>query len=243
VPELYEQFAKFSKMEILQFHKLEQQRKVSKPDEATRPRYNDNQRSYPRPVHNIDSDGCGPPENWEKNFGPSPQERNPGTFDQRSPHTAKEAKPQIVATVMAETHTQLDPCTACTTEVKPASAPKIPHFPFNKQKMEQQPSQPSRQPPPRDVNHTMQWTPNHQQYSPSYHSLFPAQTHQSNQAQPPAYYQPYHYTITNHPPPPPAPQITYTPAVPQITYPVQNNNQVKTKANPPPPPSPQLHEH
>jgi hypothetical protein len=68
VPELYEQFMKFSKSEIQYFRKLEQQRKVSKIDEALRPCYNENQRSYPKPVHNIDSDGCGSPENWEKNF-------------------------------------------------------------------------------------------------------------------------------------------------------------------------------
>jgi hypothetical protein len=44
-------------------------RKLSKPDEVPRPRYNDNQRSYPKLVHNIDSDGYMPLENWEKNFG------------------------------------------------------------------------------------------------------------------------------------------------------------------------------
>jgi hypothetical protein len=27
-------------------------------------------------VHNIDSDGCGPPEDWENNFGPPLQERS-----------------------------------------------------------------------------------------------------------------------------------------------------------------------
>jgi hypothetical protein len=69
VSELYEQYTKFSKSEILHFCKLEQQRKVSKLDKGTRLCYNDNQRSYPRPMHNIDSDGCGPPENQEKNFG------------------------------------------------------------------------------------------------------------------------------------------------------------------------------
>jgi hypothetical protein len=84
VPKLYEQFAKFSKSEVKHFRKLEQQRKIAKPDEAPRPRYSDNQRNYPKHVHNIDSNGCGPPENWEKNFrGPS-QERNPRIFDERS---------------------------------------------------------------------------------------------------------------------------------------------------------------
>jgi hypothetical protein len=63
VPELYEQFTKFSKSEVSPFHKMEQQRKTPKNDEASRLiRYNDNQHSYPKPVHNIDHDGCGPPE-------------------------------------------------------------------------------------------------------------------------------------------------------------------------------------
>jgi hypothetical protein len=37
VSELYEQFTKFSKSEVQHFFKLEQQRKVAKPDEARRP--------------------------------------------------------------------------------------------------------------------------------------------------------------------------------------------------------------
>jgi hypothetical protein len=37
VPELYEQFTKFSKSEVQYFYKLEQQRKTSKPDEAPMP--------------------------------------------------------------------------------------------------------------------------------------------------------------------------------------------------------------
>jgi hypothetical protein len=66
-------------------------------------------------------------------------------------------------------------------------------------------------------------------------------------AQPLAYYQSNHYAITNHPQPlltpritypPPALQITYSPAVLPISYPTPSNTnpQVKTKANPPPPP-------
>jgi hypothetical protein len=92
-------------LEIQHFRKLEQQRKVSKLDEAPRPHYNDNQHSYPKPIHSIDSDGCGPLENWEKIFGSPPQERNSRTFDQTSPNTLKEAELQIVAAVMAEAHT------------------------------------------------------------------------------------------------------------------------------------------
>jgi hypothetical protein len=63
VPELYEQFPKFSKSEIQHFRKLEQQRKISKLDEASRPHHNKNQCSYPKSVHSIDSEGYGPLEN------------------------------------------------------------------------------------------------------------------------------------------------------------------------------------
>jgi hypothetical protein len=66
VPELYDQFAKFGKSEIQHFRKLKQQQKVAKPDEAPRPRYGDNHRNYPKPVHNIGSDGDGASENWNK---------------------------------------------------------------------------------------------------------------------------------------------------------------------------------
>jgi hypothetical protein len=61
VLEHYEQFAKFSKSEIQHFHKLEQQRKISKLDEAPRPRQNEIHRSYPKLIHNIYSYGCRPP--------------------------------------------------------------------------------------------------------------------------------------------------------------------------------------
>jgi hypothetical protein len=56
VLELYDQFAKFYKFKIQHFRKLEQQRKVAKPDEASRARYGDNYRNYPKPVHNIGFD-------------------------------------------------------------------------------------------------------------------------------------------------------------------------------------------
>jgi hypothetical protein len=46
VPELYEQFAKFSKSEVQHFRRLEPQRKSSRMDEAlSPPHYNDNQHS------------------------------------------------------------------------------------------------------------------------------------------------------------------------------------------------------
>jgi hypothetical protein len=73
VPELYEQFAKFSKLKGQHFRKLEQQRKNSKTDEAPRPPlYTDSQCRYPKPVHSIDFDSCGPPENWGEEFWTPP---------------------------------------------------------------------------------------------------------------------------------------------------------------------------
>jgi hypothetical protein len=91
VAELYENFAKFSKLEVLHFRKLEQQRKTPKHDEASRPtHYNDNrQHSYPKHVNNIDSGSCGPPQNWEKNFGSPPQERSERTLTIEQTSTTK----------------------------------------------------------------------------------------------------------------------------------------------------------
>jgi hypothetical protein len=84
VSKLYDQFTKFSKSKVQHFRKLEQQRKVAKPDEAPRASYDDNQCNYPKPVCSISSNGCGPLENWNKNFGGPPQQTDSRTFNQRS---------------------------------------------------------------------------------------------------------------------------------------------------------------
>jgi hypothetical protein len=62
---------------VLHFRKVEQQRKAPKESEASKPaRYNkgrpstNNYDSISKHVNSIDSDGYGPPENWEKFFGP-----------------------------------------------------------------------------------------------------------------------------------------------------------------------------
>jgi hypothetical protein len=110
-----------------------------------------------------------------------------------------------------------------------------------KWRMNQDTTQPSPQLQSREVNHTMHWAPHNQQHSPSYPLHCPTQAYQNSQTQSLAYYQSYHYTTTNHPQSPPAPQITYHPALPQITHPTPSNtnaNQLKAQPNPrlsPPP--------
>jgi hypothetical protein len=73
---------------VLHFHKLDQQRKVPKENKASRPTQYSKSRestmSFNTPhkqIHNIDSDGCGPPENWKKNYGPPQLKSRSRTFD------------------------------------------------------------------------------------------------------------------------------------------------------------------
>jgi len=87
IQELYENFEKFSKSEVLHFRKLEQQRKAPKETETSRPgkfQHNRSTSTQQRAVNSIDSDGCGPPENWEKNYeDPRSPQRKEKSFDSR----------------------------------------------------------------------------------------------------------------------------------------------------------------
>jgi hypothetical protein len=106
-----------------------------------------------------------------------------------------------------------------------------------KRKMNQDSTQLSPQLHSRGINRTMQWALCNQQHFSLYPSHYPAQTYQNSQTQPLAYYQSYHYATPNHPEPSSAPQMTYHPALPQITYPAPSNtNANQLKAEPPPPP-------
>jgi hypothetical protein len=80
--ELYDNFRKLSKSEVLHFCKIDQQRKAPRVNEASRStKYNKSRESMlsfdnaHKHIHNINSDGCEPRENWEKIFGPSTSEK------------------------------------------------------------------------------------------------------------------------------------------------------------------------
>jgi hypothetical protein len=105
---------------VLHFHKLGQQRKTINENESSRPaKYNKSKESTlsfdtsHKQVHNIDSDGCGPSENWEKNFRlPWPESKN-RTYDSKRDYHYPEAAIQAKAMVGAET--EIDLYIACST--------------------------------------------------------------------------------------------------------------------------------
>jgi hypothetical protein len=101
-------------------------KKGPKNDEASRPnRYNHNQQSYSKPVHNIDSDSCGPPEECEKNFGPphKKETREPLTRDPAS--TVNEAARQDEAVATAEVHSHTSLHITCIMATTPTTEQKI----------------------------------------------------------------------------------------------------------------------
>jgi hypothetical protein len=157
VTELYKNFAKFSKSEILHFRKLEQQRKAPKHYEASRPvRYNDSKHhNYLKHVNNINSDGYKILKNREKNFGPPPQEKSQRTVDYR----ASQYNERGGMSAQGRGHGR--------------SSFKPPYYMYHdndinhytkdwtiflnaKRKMEQDDNQPRPQSSSREVNHTMQ---------------------------------------------------------------------------------------
>jgi hypothetical protein len=74
-------FIKFSKFEntFVSLSSREKFQNQMKPQDP----HNESQHSYPKPVHSIYSDGCGPPENWEENYGTPSQQTNQRTSNQR----------------------------------------------------------------------------------------------------------------------------------------------------------------
>jgi hypothetical protein len=91
--ELYEEFWKFIRVVVLHFHKLGQQRNSASENKSSRlSKYNKSKEGASsfdtshRQVQSIDSDGCGPPEIWERNFRPGQLESENSTYDPRKEH-------------------------------------------------------------------------------------------------------------------------------------------------------------
>jgi hypothetical protein len=101
-------------------------REKPQPDEPLTPRHSESECSYPKLMHIIDSVGCGPPENWEKNYGTPLQQTNHSTTPTRDLiNTTKWADQQTGVAVMVEACTQSDSHIACTTVMRRTIAPKI----------------------------------------------------------------------------------------------------------------------
>jgi hypothetical protein len=122
-------------------------------------------------VHNIDSDGCGPPKNWEMNFRPPQQESESRLYDPRKDHQQNRGdysnrgrgryqdKPLYHMFHEKDTDHRTRDC---------------PIFLESKKKMAQKPNQPSASTAVKEVNHTSHWNQPSQSSSsnqPSYQSF------------------------------------------------------------------------
>jgi hypothetical protein len=94
--ELYDNFWKFSRSEVLHFCKLGQQRKTvnenkgSWPTKYSKSRENtSNFGTIHKQGHSIDSDGCGLSEKWEKNFRPPWLESESRTYTPRKDYNPR----------------------------------------------------------------------------------------------------------------------------------------------------------
>jgi hypothetical protein len=244
--ELYDEFHKFSRAEVLHFRKLGQQRKSISENESSRPfKYSKGKEgttSFDTPhrqVHSINTDECGPPKNWEKNFRPLRPESESGTYDPRGDRTQTrggyanrgcgrgqmQGKPLYCMFQERDTDHRMRDC---------------PIFLESKKKMTQKHSQPST--PVKEVNYTSHWHQPSQSSSsnqPSYQNFNPLPEYQSNyHIYPSQYYQPYNYTLHTSQVHTPQPTITYPPTPLQIMYPTASSQatQPKTEPNNPPPP-------
>jgi hypothetical protein len=118
VLEMYENFAKFSKSEVLHFQKLEQQRNVPKHDEASRPtQYRENRphRNFSKHVNNIDSDGCDHHKNGKRISGHLRRRERKEHSTTEEITTTKEAACQTGGEAATKAHSSLH--IACTMEM------------------------------------------------------------------------------------------------------------------------------
>jgi hypothetical protein len=247
---LYKEFQKFSRSEVSHYRKLDQQRKVTSENKSSRSfKYSKGREGATcfdvahKQVHNIDSDGCGPQENWDKYFRPPWQENESRPYEPRRDHQQSRGayssrgrgrgqyqdKPLYYMFHEKDTDHQTRDC---------------PIFLESKKKMEQKPTQPSASNTMKEVNHTSHWNQPSQSSSsnqPSYQNYNHHLEYQPNYHRYPSqHYQPYTYTPHANQTHTPQPAITYPLPPLQITYPTVSSqtSQPKTEPNNPHPPPP-----
>jgi hypothetical protein len=144
-------------MEVLHFRKLGQQRKSASENKSSRPfEYRKRKEGHSsfdtshRQLHNIDLDGCGPPENWEKKFRPPRLESENRAYDPRKDRIQTRGRgrgqfqdrPLYCMFHERDTDHQTRGC---------------PIFLQSKKKMTQKHNQPSTTATIKEVNHTSHW--------------------------------------------------------------------------------------
>jgi hypothetical protein len=249
--ELYDNFRKFSRSEVLHFRKLGQQRKTVNENEGSRPaKYNKSKEStlifdtsYMQ-VHNIDLDGCGPPKNYERNFKtPWPQRENI-TYDTKRDYY--HARGDYSSRGRGRGQNQDRPLYCMfherDTDHRTRDCPILEY----KKKMAQKHNQAPNPTIAKEVNHTSHWHQASQSslsHQPSYLHSSTRSGYQSNYHKYPSpYYQLYNYTLHTTQAHSSQPTITYPPPPPpplQITYLTTNSQTVEPKPEPntlPPPP-------
>jgi hypothetical protein len=234
----------------LHFCKLGKQRKAANENKSSRQfKYNKGKKGAPtfnathKQVHSIDSNGYGPPKNWEKNFRPARQERDDQVYDPRRDHQQTRGGYSSRGQGRGQSQERPPYCMFHEKDTDHRTR-DCPIFLESKKKMTQKHSQPSSNTTAKEVDHTSHWHQPSQSSSsnqPSYQNFNTRPEYQSNyQRYPSQYYQPYNYTPHTNQVHTPQLTITYPPAPLQITYPFACSQATQPKTepnNPPPPPS------
>jgi hypothetical protein len=195
-----------------------------------------------RQVHSIDTDGCGPLENWEKNFRPLPPKNENRTCDPRRDRNQNRGGYANRGCGRGRMKERPLYCMFHKRDINHRTR-DCPIF-LESKKMTQRHSQPSTPSAAKEVNHTSHWHQLSQSSSnqPSYQNFNSRSEYQSNyHIYPSQYYQPYNYTPHTSQVHTPQPIITYPMTPLQIAYPIASSQaaQPKTEPNNPPPPPPQ----